>query len=227
VIAYFDFSTLSFDKLKERVRIWERIVDVQKHFNDLTLKIRGLAVAVLGVVLTGAAFSVKENIVLRYEDVQFNAGLPLVVVALAVWFAFYCMDHWWYHRLLIGAVKQGVEAEMRLKGALPEIQLTIKIGETSVIRPGIGKFRPIEIHSADRLVWFYLVGAMLLVLAGLFLLIQEPFGQKAFSSAVPRSIEATPKPPSSTTLKGGGADRPVQPVKPPQSGQPEPAKKKP
>jgi len=170
-LALIDFGALSLEKTKERVKIWERIVDVQKHFNELSLRVRGLAVAVVGAVLTAAALSVKENIVLKFYEVQFNAALPLVGVALATWLAFYVMDHFWYHRLLLGAVKQGLLVEKSLRGTFPEIELATRIGENSIIKVGC-----FEVHSGHRLAFFYAVGTLMLLAVGYLLYMHNPVG---------------------------------------------------
>jgi hypothetical protein len=41
------------------IKIWEKVIDVQMHFNDLCLKVRGLAISILGVLLGAAAISYR------------------------------------------------------------------------------------------------------------------------------------------------------------------------
>ena len=47
------------------------------------------------------------------------AALPLCLVGLVTWAAFFMMDKYWYHRLLKGAVDQGLFVETRLMPYLP------------------------------------------------------------------------------------------------------------
>jgi len=79
------------------------------------------------------------------------------IPALAAWFSFYIMDIRWYHKLLIGAVRHGIEnIEDRYIERLPFI------GLASTIRD--------EAHNsifgeraAFKLSLFYLIGALVIV----------------------------------------------------------------
>jgi len=50
-------------------------------------------------------------------------------------YLFFFMDFSWYHRLLLGAVWQGIEIEKRHADVLPELSITKMIGSTSPIVP--------------------------------------------------------------------------------------------
>src|SRR3546814_14384707 len=47
---------------ENRIEIWKTIIDVQKHFNELEMRIRNVAVTVLAAFLAAAGFTTKENI---------------------------------------------------------------------------------------------------------------------------------------------------------------------
>ena len=160
---------------------WSKTVDVQMHFNELAMKIRNFALTILGVILAGAAFSIKE----RTELVIFGTNVPLVslllVVGAAVWIAFYLMDRHWYHRLLIGSVRHGIAIENRHSNALPELGLATAIGAASPSQ--IISWR---IHSSTKLDLFYLFGAAMLIVAAVcsFFI--------ATKNNVPSSVAPTP-----------------------------------
>lgn len=78
------------------------------------------------------------------------------------------MDRFWYHRLLIGSVKQGLVAEDALAATYPEIRLTKAIGDESPIR--IGSW---QVHSSRRIDIFYWLIALLL-LAGAAVSLWQP-----------------------------------------------------
>jgi hypothetical protein len=138
------------------LEVWKKTVDVQQHFNDLELRIRNLAVTVLGAILSLAAFSVEKTITIRLYERTVPVAVLLVIVALITWGAFYLMDRHWYHRLLIGAVKHGLEIEKLLPGA----SLTKAIGDESPIKIGNR-----QIRSTNKMDLFYsLIGAALIVL---------------------------------------------------------------
>src|SRR5579864_4941996 len=116
------------DSHEQQVKAWEKVVDVQVHFNELSLKVRGLAVAVLGAILTAGALSLKEHLAIKFSSLEVPAVFPILLIALITWAAFYLMDHLWYHRLLKGAVQQGLELESLLRERVPGIGLASAIG---------------------------------------------------------------------------------------------------
>ena len=46
---------------KVLVEIWKKVVDVQQHFNDIELRIRNFALALIGAFLAVAGYTAKEN----------------------------------------------------------------------------------------------------------------------------------------------------------------------
>jgi hypothetical protein len=144
--------------LNAYVEVWKKTIEVQEHFNDLGLRIRNFAITVLGVVLSGTALSLKEGLRVSLIGARLPLGTLLVFVALVTWLAFYFMDRFWYHYLLVGAVKHGDRIERRLKVVLPDIGLTNSISEASPLRVGTR-----VIHAARKMDIFYLTVAALLI----------------------------------------------------------------
>jgi hypothetical protein len=145
---------------ENRIEIWKTIIDVQKHFNELEMRIRSVAVTVLAAFLAAAGFTMKENIHVSLWIGQVSLT-PLVLMGGALcWLAFYGMDRFWYHRLLIGASKQGLTAEDALATNYPEVRLIKAIGDESPIHLGGWK-----IHSSRKIDIFYGLVAGILLLA--------------------------------------------------------------
>ena len=109
---------------------WKQTVSVQSHFNDIAMKIRGFGLTLISAIITayGVTTTAPNSIV--------------VWSALVIWVAFYLMDRWWYHYLLLGAVLHGTDLELHAKEefkfVLPAyttdkessvLGLTIRIGE--------------------------------------------------------------------------------------------------
>jgi phosphoglycolate phosphatase-like HAD superfamily hydrolase len=69
-------------RIPQLIDVWNKIVGVQQHFNDMEMRIRNYCITVVGAI------------------------------ALSVGMAFWFMDRHWYHRLLIGSVKQGAVVEL-------------------------------------------------------------------------------------------------------------------
>lgn len=64
--------------------------------------------------------------------------------------AFWYMDRYWYHKLLLGSVKQGTFIENQYSHLLPEMGLTKAIGDSSPQK--IFKWK---IHSSNKYWIFY------------------------------------------------------------------------
>lgn len=155
------------------IEMWKETIGVQKHFNDIELRIRSLALTVLTFVLGGAALAVKERQSVRMFDAEISLGAVILLAGLCVWLAFYFMDQVWYHRFLVGAVRHGEALERVMRETLPEAGLTIEISNSSpyyfkISLPRLT--REFAIRSAAKIRIFYsTVSLILLTLAALIL----------------------------------------------------------
>jgi phosphoglycolate phosphatase-like HAD superfamily hydrolase len=160
--------------LKNKIEIWKKVVDVQQHFNDLEMRIRNVAVTILGALFGAAGLALSRDVTLEIGGLLVPLGVILLLAALLTWAAFYFMDRHWYHRLLYGAVKHERKIEDAIKGRIPEITLTESIGEESPIR-----FRGSKIHSTAKIDLFYGVGAGAIVLTVAILLFTAETGPES------------------------------------------------
>lgn len=145
--------------------IWKTAVTVQQHFNDLELRIRNFAVTLLVTVIGAAALALKEHYVIKLQAKDFPLAAGILFVGIIGWLAFYFMDRFWYHRLLIAAVIHAGDIETRFKDTSPELGLTNAIGKGSAWQ--VGKF---SIRSSERIDLFYALGLTLLVVLIIFLI---------------------------------------------------------
>jgi hypothetical protein len=186
LLALFNFTRYSGslvpppeDKIENLIEIWKTTIDVQKHFNDLGLRVRNFAITVTGAILGAAGFAVKEGLSLTVFGFHIPLSAFLVFVGLLSGFGFWLMDRHWYHRLLLGAVKHGESIEKTLETVLPEISLTRAITLASPTK--IGKW---EIHSRTKMDFFYGLGAIgLIALMLLFLWTVKPAADPKATSA--------------------------------------------
>lgn len=148
------------EHLNTVVDAWKTTVDVQQHFNELEMKVRNFALTILGAVLAGAAFSIKEQVEIGIRGNHIPMAAMVLVGGAAVWIAFYLMDRHWYHKLLIGSVTHGLLIEKRYGGRLPELGLATAIGAASPTM--VCGWR---IRSSTKLDLFYFFGTILLLLA--------------------------------------------------------------
>jgi hypothetical protein len=105
--------------LAERIDIWKKVVDVQQHFNDLEMRIRNFAITILGALFGAASLALSRDVKIQFEGMNLPLGLFLLLAALLTWIGFWFMDRHWYHRLLYGAVQQGMKVEESIKSASP------------------------------------------------------------------------------------------------------------
>jgi len=163
VLPVFNFEPFT-DRSPERLKIvvdaWKTSVDVQKHFNELEMTVRNFALTILGAVLAGAAFGIKERVEINMWGTHFPLAALVLLAGAAVWTAFYLMDRHWYHNLLLGAVAHGMCVEKRYHERLPELGLATAIAAAS---PSV--INGLTIRSSAKLDLFYLFGTLLLLFA--------------------------------------------------------------
>lgn len=176
---------------KLRVEAWKTIVTVQQHFNDIEMTIRGLAITVLAAVVAAAALAVENG--------KGHLGVAILVLGVIAWLMFLFVDQAWYHRLLLGSVKQGIAVEKMLPDGFG---LTTAIGDASPIKlERNGK--PIklpwvapkgELHSTGKILVFYGGVAIVLLVAAVVTWFLVPDTTSASGSGRPAVSSPTPSP---------------------------------
>ena len=148
-----------------QIEIWKKIVDVQQHFNDLELRIRNFALIVTGGFLGLGGYAIKEAGMVKLLGYEVSVAGLVVVSAIFPLVAFYFMDRLWYHRLLDGSVRAGIEAESALKELGYKVDLGSNIKQQSPFK--LWPTKKTMIHSAKKMDIFYaiLAGSLLLVAA--------------------------------------------------------------
>lgn len=158
------------DVVKLQVEAWKTTVGVQQHFNDIEMKIRALAITVLTAVLGVAALAVRDGTTLHVGGSRVNLGGAIMIIGLVAWILFYFVDALWYHRLLLGAVKQGVALEKMLgEQGVPGFGLTGAIRDASPFTMNLGFWKP-QVHSSSKIRIFYFTIAALLAAGAVALL---------------------------------------------------------
>lgn len=166
---YFEFfqyeHRLKKENAPEIIKVWEKVIDVQQHFNDIALRIRNIAITTFTFIIGGIGYCEKEGLSHPIGNCELPYSTVLAGFGVVILFAFFYMDRLWYHKLLVGAVKQGIQIEKRWLKVMPELKLTHAIGDSSP-----HTFLGYEIHSKNKFWFFYglLWGALLLLGGGLF-----------------------------------------------------------
>lgn len=156
----FPIKQIERPKVGDIIIIWQKIIDVQQHFNDIALRIRNIALTVFTFIIGGIGYAEKEGLYFLINSNFVPFSTVISFFGIVIMLAFYYMDKYWYHRLLIGAVNQGVLIEDKWANLIPEIRLTNSISKSSP-----HKILRIKIHSKFKFVIFYglLISSLVLV----------------------------------------------------------------
>lgn len=184
-------------ELSSVIDIWKKVVDVQQHFNDLELRIRNYALTLITALVAGIALLEKDKIDLDVYGYNVHASALLGVVGLLVLFAFYYMDKFWYHKLLKGAVKQGLYIENLYRNELPELGLTNAIGASSPHHLPWPMAKT-KIHSDDKYWIFYspLFLGLFIITVCLFCRTSNPVNPLPVKSSIDTALLKVILPPS-------------------------------
>jgi hypothetical protein len=144
------------EKIKLRVEAWKATIDVQKHFNDLELRIRNFALTVLTAMLGAVGLGIQNQLFIRIGSFTTNLAVWFLGVGVVSWVAFGLMDGLWYHSLLKGAVAQGEAIENELANSqLGAFKLTTSISAASHK----------HVSSSAKMFLFYTIITVLLIVA--------------------------------------------------------------
>ncbi|MCP1415497.1 hypothetical protein [Paenarthrobacter sp. A20] len=150
------------------VDAWKKTIEVQQHFNDLSWRIRALWLTALTFALGATFIAFKDGRSVELLGVgQKSPAVVVPILGLLLWLAFWFVDRQWYHRLLVGAVKEGLNLEKKLRDLGVDVALTKTIGDESPWNTWLGKM-----HSAHKLNFFYVLGGLPLVVSLLILMLQ-------------------------------------------------------
>ena len=139
------------------VDMWKQSVETQQHFNNIEWQIRGLALTVATFALGASGWVAKDGNTIG----PISLGAVAALAGLVLWYAFYFVDRYWYHPLLKAAVEHGSIIEDEIKRDLPQAGMTRTITARSAYKPrGLvrwlsGTKKGHEMHSDDKLAWFY------------------------------------------------------------------------
>lgn len=123
------------DEMKYTIEAWKQSVDVQQHFNEICMKIRNYYITVVTALLAliGVILSRVTDPFFAIGPWDVHTALPVLAAIVLASYLFYFIDRHWYHRLLLGAVRNALEIENHLDNSVTGIQLTTKIGDASPI----------------------------------------------------------------------------------------------
>ena len=93
--------------------LWAKYEDIAMHFNDLLMRLRSQSLAGIAAISTLVGVFTREGIADVHMDWLVAAA---IFVAMAFfWVAIWCLDFFYYNRLLIGAISAITALEEKTK----------------------------------------------------------------------------------------------------------------
>lgn len=115
---------------------WRTVIETQMHFNEMLMQVRTAAVTIVLAFFGAAAISLQfDSLFLKFGDTQFHAGALIIALGLGMLVGVFCLDYWYYYRMLLGAVKRGYEIDAAYANKIPGVKI---FGMTSMIRDEVG-----------------------------------------------------------------------------------------
>jgi hypothetical protein len=170
------------ERRKQVIEIWKTIVEVQQHFNDISMRIRGMFVTILLALFASIGFLLDKQLSLDFGSVHVRFATLIPLFGIVGTLLFYFIDRYWYHRLLVGSVNHAIAIEKKYKDDMPELSLSDAIGAVSPYKPGYivnplarllvrhEKYRQTrQLHSDGKIELFYKSVILVLILTMIML----------------------------------------------------------
>lgn len=140
---------------------WKVVIQTQMHFNEMLMQMRTAGVSIVLAVFGAAAYSLQyDKLFLTISTYRFHASVLIIVFGLGMLVGVFCLDYFYYYKMLLGAVKRGYEIDEAFKEKLVD---GYKIfGMSTMIRDSIG--RP---SRSKYFVWIFY--GLVFVLGALFI----------------------------------------------------------
>lgn len=154
------------------ITIWKHLIDSQRHFNDIEIKVRNYSLTALTFFLAGMGFLEKEKLLYQVGETYISGAAILGIVGLGVLAAFHFMDLKWYHNFLVTTVKHTITVEEKWKDIMPEIGVTMAIKKSSPV-----KFLLWQLNSNRRInIYYFIQYITLFIISGIlfFLHLKDP-----------------------------------------------------
>lgn len=116
------------------LKVWEKTIEVQQHFNDIEIQIRNYALTLFTAILAGIGYLYKENIFLEIYNFDFPVSAIGALIGIVIMCSFYFMDKYWYHKLLIGSVVHAMNIENQYKSTFKQMGLSNEIKNYSPVK---------------------------------------------------------------------------------------------
>ena len=142
--------------------LWEKYEDIAMHFNDLLMRLRTQALAGIAAISTLVGIFTKADPTAIQSD--WLIAEAIFVALTLFWIAIFCLDFFYYNRLLVGAVAALKELEAEARSA----QFTGIKMSTRIIEEFNSGWQPTDTSSFTGVFIFYGIVLAVLVSAAVF-----------------------------------------------------------
>jgi nitrate reductase gamma subunit len=133
----------SYDRTKFLIEEWKTVIETQIHFNEMIIRARTTGVSVVMAVYGAAALSLGQypDKFMNAFGSQFHVSAAIILFGISLLAGIFCMDYFYYYRLLLGAVERGEEIDKAYQGYT--VGTTRLFGMTTLISKKVSKRRAI------------------------------------------------------------------------------------
>lgn len=143
-------------QLKHLLIVWEKVIDMQMHFNKLCMDLRRTGINIIGVLLAAGALAFRFGGEVMVFDKPVSVAFVFIGIALLAWVSFYLIDRFWYHQLL----RSSVDYATGLSVNAAALGLGFPLDVSSKIRDE--NHKSLGLSGAAKVNWFYgLIGVVL------------------------------------------------------------------
>ncbi|RUO72500.1 hypothetical protein CWI80_08080 [Pseudidiomarina sediminum] len=155
------------DILENQITVWKEIVETQRHFNDVAMKVRHLGFILVAALVGAAGLTFRSGYEMTLTDAGFSIPVAsaLLMFGALFWVVIWFLDVKWYTPFLLGSVKAGLLVESEINRRMTEVQLTQHIKKASADSSILG----IQLSSSRRAPLFHTF--MFLLLSGMSVLL--------------------------------------------------------
>jgi uncharacterized membrane protein YwzB len=141
---------------------WKVVIQTQMHFNEMLMQMRTAGVTIVLAVFGAAAYSLQyDKLFLTISTYRFHVSVLIIAFGLGMLLGVFCLDYFYYYKMLLGAVERGYEIDKAFKDK--SIDGYKIFGMSTMIRDSIGKPK-----RSKYFVWLFyglvfLLGALFIV----------------------------------------------------------------
>lgn len=101
------------EEVKIILEEWKTVIKTQMHFNEMIMRARTTGISVVVAVYGAAALAYGQYPArfITMGNVEFHVSTAIIIFGLLLLIGIFCIDRFYYFRLLLGAVERGEEID--------------------------------------------------------------------------------------------------------------------